>query len=644
VFGNPAVIDFDPSLAAAGSSSFASTGAYPTNATWTIGTNASIAVGTTGAPGSQAFRGGSALGMRIRAVNAAGTGVASAASNVQWAGDEPVWAWGTCYSGVWANVQPRGEDRCLVSKSGAVKANWYRASGATGYIVKRYAASSGGTATGSQSASGATTLTASVSGSSGLEAWYEVVSTNAAGLEGAPNARNGMAVSGSVTYNYTGTTQGVTIPVGITEVRLKLKGAAGGNGGAITQAPGYSYGGTGGSAFTASFFRRVNSAMTFNACVGGAGQSTSWTGSNFNPVTTSGGYNGGGNGQNGGGAGGGSTDLRDSGNCNATSSARRAIAAGGGGGGGGGASWTGSYGETYRFFAGAGGYNAGNGGNAGATGDCYIYYPNGTFYQAGQLATGGGYASASAGGAAGTSGGYFPNCGADTAGAGAAGAAYSGGLGSVYRGGGGGGGLFGGGGGGGTSSLVAVGVGAGGGRGTNGKSGTESAVTWVNGLSSTTLNGFQLNDTEVGPAAGNSGSLCLSWGESTACSDGGAANPSGAFDSSGSTPTIAGWAYDPDMTGTVSVLVKYCNGTYTAPTAPFFQHTCSTGWVTDSAATGTVSDLLRADVDNANPGLGIYHGYSVTPSVKGARWWCVDVVNVGPGSNATLTCKNLTIT
>jgi hypothetical protein len=74
-----------------------------------------------------------------------------------------------------------------------------------------------------------------------------------------------------------------------------------------------------------------------------------------------------------------------------------------------------------------------------------------------------------------------------------------------------------------------------------------------------------------------------------------------------------------------------------------------TGSITVSLTRNGVSagtfnaDALRADVDNANPGLGIYHGYSITGLQTGTATWCVTAVNVGSGSNASLGCKSLTI-
>ena len=633
-FGNPPVLDFDPSLAAAGSSSVSSVSSASTpgtvNETWTIGTNAAIAAGTEGAPGSATLRGlASPFAVRIRAINAAGAGAASAAVNAQWAGDEPFWSWGPCYAGNWAQLQERGEDRCLVSKSGAVKANWYRASGATGYIVRRYADTTT-TSVGAEAAvTGAGSLTATVSGTTAVTYYFEVVSTNAAGVESVPSRRSAMTVSGSRTYNYTGTTQSVTIPAGVTEVRLKLRGAGGGHGGAI---PGtYVTRGEGGYGFTASFFRRVNQDQAFNVCVGGAGSSTTWDSgaSNWTATPAVGGFNGGGNGNDGGGGGGGSTDLRDSGtgSCNASSSSRRAVAGGGGGGGGTGTSTTGGYGETYRYAGGAGGFNA-TAGNTGSNGVCNVHAWNGALLSSNILATGGAGGQSTVGGSGGGTGSGYGECATTAAAFGTNGSPYVGGNG-FYKGGGGGGGLYGGGAGGGTSSLFALGSGAGGGRGSNGKS-AESGASWSNGFGTATLNGWLFSDAETTTQYA-SGSLCLSWGENTSCIDGGSAGTFGALESVTSPATgavtLVGWGLDYDSVASTTVTVRRSS--------------------TSGAVVGTYNaDARRVDVDNARPGVGIYHGYSITLTGEpsGTREYCVTINQVmsSAGTSASF-CGAVTV-
>jgi hypothetical protein len=117
-------------------------------------------------------------------------------------------------------------------------------------------------------------------------------------------------VTGQVTFNYTGSMQTYTVPLGVTSVTVEAWGAQGGAG----------YSAVGGLGGYATGDLAVMPGQTLNIYVGGQGGSPT------------GGWNGGGQGVTAtsyGGGGGGASDVRSGG----TALTDRAIVAGGGGGG-----------------------------------------------------------------------------------------------------------------------------------------------------------------------------------------------------------------------------------------------------------------------------------------------------------------------
>ncbi|MGC8461232.1 MAG: kelch repeat-containing protein [Candidatus Dormibacteria bacterium] len=258
------------------------------------------------------------------------------------------------------------------------------------------------------------------------------------------------------TYGYTGSTQSLSLPSGLTSVHVSLSGAGGAGSG----------NGAGGKI---SGTLAVSGGSTLSINVGGAGN-----GDNGGTGGAGGWPDGGsgGSGHNGGGGGGGSSSIYVNGT--------RMIAAGGGGSYGGYGSGQGS------STGGTGGATAANGGNgSNGGGSCNGY---------------GGTAGASGGG--GGSGSNYGACSVDQGGGGSSGSSSSGGSGgggsgasgSGGGGGGAGGGWLGGGGGGGGSTDSSGGGGAGGSDGYNG--------TYVSGVT----------DTPGGGAGPNSaGSVTVSW-------------------------------------------------------------------------------------------------------------------------------------
>lgn len=233
----------------------------------------------------------------------------------------------------------------------------------------------------------------------------------------------------TTTFGFTGGLQTYTVPPGVTNVAIDIKGASGGS------SSGYSPGGCGGQV---QCTLAVTPGQVLNVYVGGRGNDGSYFGAGTGGTTgafASGGTGGASFFYTGGGGGGGATDIRTGG----TGLANRVVAAGGGGGGG----------DGYCSIE-----NGGDGGGPGSAAggwDCGAY----------SAITCGDGASMAAGGA-----GSF--------GGGLAGGSLVGGDGSGYfftDGGGGGGGYFGGGGG-----------DAGGGGGGSNYAGTgTSAVTHTQG-------------------------------------------------------------------------------------------------------------------------------------------------------------------
>lgn len=210
------------------------------------------------------------------------------------------------------------------------------------------------------------------------------------------------------TFNYTGSVQTWTVPVGVSSIAIDIKGASGGT------STYYSPGGCGGEV---QCTLAVTPGQVLNIFVGGIGGDGSYYGAG------AGGYNGGGNGGlsffSGGAGGGGATDIRIGG----VGLANRVASAGGGAGGG----------DDYGGLE-----NGGDGGGAGTAGDgldggAYFAFTCGagaTPVAGGAGAIGGGTSGVSLTG--GDGGGYFFTDG------GGGGGGYFGGGGG-YAGGGGGG-------------------------------------------------------------------------------------------------------------------------------------------------------------------------------------------------------------
>jgi len=203
-------------------------------------------------------------------------------------------------------------------------------------------------------------------------------------------------LSGSQTFNFTGSAQTYTVPANVTSITVDVQGAQGG--GSIPN-PGSNPGGLGGRVQTTL---SVTPGEILSINVGGT------------TVNNTGGWNGGGNGANSGAGGGGGSDIRSGG----TALANRVVTAGGGGGGG----W--NCGSGMNGGHGGGPTDAQNGFDCGSNN-----YNNCTV----------------GGGASPTTGGLQPSCGCGTAGT--AGQGGQGGTCGWNSGGGGGGGQFGGGGG-----------------------------------------------------------------------------------------------------------------------------------------------------------------------------------------------------
>jgi hypothetical protein len=84
--------------------------------------------------------------------------------------------------------------------------------------------------------------------------------------------------------------------------------------------------------------------------------------------------------------------------------------------------------------------------------------------------------------------------------------------------------------------------------------------------------------------------------------------------------TVSGWALDPDTTQPISVHIYV-----------------------DSTSAAYIADKPRADVAAAY-GLGDRHGFSeFIPMSSGAHTVCVYPINTGPGGNAWLGCRTITV-
>ncbi|MEK9151499.1 MAG: LamG-like jellyroll fold domain-containing protein, partial [Patescibacteria group bacterium] len=216
-----------------------------------------------------------------------------------------------------------------------------------------------------------------------------------------------LAASGSQAFAYTGASQTLTVPAGITSVTIKSWGAgAGGSASSTGGAGGYSTG-----------TLAVTPGETLNVYVGGAGL--------YNGTA---GYNGGGDTQNTGGSGGGASDVRQGG----TALSNRVIIAGAGGGGG--------------YYDGSGTGKGGAGGGTNGVDGVYGYSGCTDSYGRAGTQTAGGAKATYCGGSYGSTAGSLGSGGAGTAysDGGGGGGYYGGSGGEPYAGGGGGSGYVGG--------------------------------------------------------------------------------------------------------------------------------------------------------------------------------------------------------
>jgi hypothetical protein len=246
-----------------------------------------------------------------------------------------------------------------------------------------------------------------------------VTVTTAGGTSGPQTFTINPPVSGSVTFNFTGSPETFNVPAGVVSITILATGAQGGLGFGAS-------GGAGGLGGRTTATVSVMPGASLTVGVGGVGPNGN------NVIATAGGFNGGGGSAANGGGGGGASSVRDG-----TTSL---VVVGGGGGGGG---EEGSIGGNGGGGGAGGGLNANRGQILGNTG------PGG----------GGGQNIGGVGGNRAS--------GASTNTNGTSGTADQGGVGGqdlgFVGGGGGGGGYFGGGGGGGGSQLGDVGGGGGGG-------------------------------------------------------------------------------------------------------------------------------------------------------------------------------------
>ena len=218
------------------------------------------------------------------------------------------------------------------------------------------------------------------------------------------------ALGATANFAYTGAAQTWTVPAGVTQVTLDLRGAQGG-GSYPCSGPREEDGGLGGQTQGSL---SVTPGQVLNLYVGGQAADVG------NVTPAPGGFNGGGDGGQWGAGGGGATDVRVGG----TALANRVAVAGGGGGGnsggpdhGAGGNGGGASGDPGVNFS--GGYTPGGGGTQSA-GGAAGYSPG----VAGQLGLGGSSASYHM---AGGGGGYYGGGSAYAAGGGG-GSGYVGGL------------------------------------------------------------------------------------------------------------------------------------------------------------------------------------------------------------------------
>jgi hypothetical protein len=101
-------------------------------------------------------------------------------------------------------------------------------------------------------------------------------------------------------------------------------------------------------------------------------------------------------------------------------------------------------------------------------------------------------------------------------------------------------------------------------------------------------------------------------------------DPFGVIDSATATTTgitVSGWAIDPDSVGTVQVNVAV-----------------------DGVSQTITADQPRADVALAYPGYGPNHAYTVSVGASpGSHQVCLTFVNVGPGADKAVDCRQITV-
>ena len=427
---------------------------------------------------------------------------------------------------------------------------------------------------------------------------------------------------GSQTFNFTGSQQSWTVPIGVTSINFTIAGAKGGNGNS---------GLAGGNGATMTGALAVTPGQTIFINVGGQG------------TVNAGGFNGGGNGGSGAGGGGGASDIRVGGNA----LANRAIVAAGGGGSGAYAGYTPTAGAggTGTFCGAPWGYGGSNGGGcaAGTSGGC----AGGTAPSYGTGGAGGGLSSG--GGTAGSGGGVLGQ-------AGSLGLGGNGGT-SVYGAGGGGGGYYGGsagmsgsggchGGGGGGSSYADQAIASalthtGGNNNTNGY----CTITWSGSGCGSPL--FPITVTvNPSPTITTAGTTICSGQIATLTAT--ANVPGGTFTWSPGNLTGASVTVTPNVTTqyTVSYSVPNCNSsTATAtvtvnpsPAAPTANNVtlCGPGIATLTAVGGQNNNYVWFSNANGTGQLSINASYT-TPTLSTTTTYYVGTAAQGGAVNGTQT-------
>lgn len=111
-------------------------------------------------------------------------------------------------------------------------------------------------------------------------------------------------------------------------------------------------------------------------------------------------------------------------------------------------------------------------------------------------------------------------------------------------------------------------------------------------------------------------------------------DPRGHYDSAGSPEagkvSVRGWAFDPNAKKTALNVHTYIGGKAGAGGTNLGSRT---------------ANKRRADVGNAFPGVGDYHGFNetFTTGKRGKQELCVYAINIGAGSNKLLGCKTVQV-